>query len=113
MKSALVTLVLMLATATQPLLAIPASCFMGGERQKMTCSSCCAVNPCCSPSDQQQSSPVVAVLKSTADFLAAITLQPVTAPLPIVRHSEFSKSAGAFSHAHAPPPLALNCIQLI
>jgi hypothetical protein len=113
MKTALVTFMLMLATATQPMLAIPASCFMGGERQKMTCSSCCAVNPCCSPSDQQQSSPVAAVIKSTADFLATIAWQPVTAPLPIVRHGEFSKFARAFSHAHAPPPLALNCIQLI
>jgi hypothetical protein len=113
MKSALVTLVLMLATATQPMLAIPASCFMGGERQKMTCSSCCAVNPCCSPSDQQQSSPLVAVVKSTADFLATITWQAMTVPLPIVRQSEFSKFARALGNAHAPSPLALSCIQLI
>jgi hypothetical protein len=113
MKSALVTLVLMLATATQPMLAIPASCSMGGERQKMTCSRCCAVNPCCSPADQQQSSPVAAVIKSTAHFLAAITWQPVTVPQPIVRQSESSKFARAFGIAHAPSPLALNCIQLI
>lgn len=112
-KNALVILLLTVATASQPLLAIPASCQMPGKCPATTCAGCCAVNPCCAPSDQMQSSPLAAVAASTANFLSAVILQPMAIPLPTVREIEFSKLALAFSHAHAPPPLALNCIQLI
>ena len=112
-KKALVILLLAIATASQPLLAIPAACQMPGKCPAVTCAGCCAVNPCCPPSDQMQSSPVNAVTASTAGFLSAVILQPLAIPLPTVREIEFSKFARAFSHAHAPPPLALNCIRLI
>ena len=112
-KNALVILLLTVATASQPLLAIPASCQMPGKCPAMKCAGCCAVNPCCAPSDQMQSSPVNAVTASTAAFLSAVILQPLTFPLPTVRRIEFSKFALAFNHAHSPPPLAASCIQLI
>jgi hypothetical protein len=60
-----------------------------------------------------QSTPVNAVAASAASLLAAVILQPLTLPLPTVRPIEFSKFALAFNHVHAPPPRALNCIQLI
>jgi hypothetical protein len=60
-----------------------------------------------------QSSPVNAVTASTAGFLSAVILPPLALPLPTVQRIEFSKFALAFNHAHAPPPRALNCIQLI
>ena len=113
MKSLLVTLLLMLATATQPLLAIPASCQMQGERQAMSCSGCCAVQACCAPSERQESSPLSAVVKLTGDFVPAIIWQSVAVPLPVVRHIQYTKIARLFADAHAPSPLALNCIQLI
>ncbi|HSH37410.1 MAG TPA: hypothetical protein VK993_01380 [Chthoniobacterales bacterium] len=113
MKSALMTFLLMLATATQPLLAIPASCQMQGQQQAMNCSGCCAVKACCAPSDRAESSPLAAILKSNGQFVPAVMLQPVAVPLPIVREVECPKFARLFPDAHAPPPLALNCIQLI
>lgn len=113
MRGIFVTLLLILATAAQPLLAIPAACQMPGSCPKMTCAGCCAENPCCAVSDRQQSSPVKAVTQVTAALLPAIVPQAVTVPLPAVREIEFAKYSRGFSHAHAPPPLALNCIQLI
>jgi hypothetical protein len=112
-KNALVILLLMVATASQPLLAIPASCQMPGKCPAASCAACCAVNRCCAPSDQMQSSPLNATAPSSAAFLAAVILQPLALPLPAVCEVEFSKFALTSSHAHAPPPLALNCIQLI
>ena len=112
-KNALVILLLMVATAAQPLLAIPASCQMPGKCPTVSCAQCCAVNPCCAPSDQQQSSPLAAVVKSTGDFVPAIMAPPVAAPLPVLRHIQYPKIARLFADAHAPSPLALNCIQLI
>jgi hypothetical protein len=112
-KNALVILLLTVATASQPLLAIPASCQMPGKCPAMTCAACCAVNPCCPPSDQMQSSPVNAVAASTAGLLSAVILEPLALPLPTIRPIEFSKDALAFNHAHSPPPLAANCIRLI
>ena len=112
MKSILVTLMLLLATATQPLLAIPASCQMQGERQAMSCSGCCAVQACCAPSERQESSPLAAVVKS-GDFVPAIMAPPVALPLPVVQHIQYPTIARLFAEAHAPSPLALNCIQLI
>jgi len=70
------------------------------------------VNPCCAPSDQQQSSPLSAVVKS-GDFVPAIMALPVAVPLPVVRHIQYPRFARLFAEAHAPSPLALNCIQLI
>jgi len=112
-KKALVILLLAIATVSQPLMAIPAACQMPGKSPAATCAGCCAVNPCCAPSDQMQSSPLSAVAAANAGFLSAIILQPLALPLPKVRSIEFSKFALAFNHAHAPPPRALNCIQLI
>ena len=112
-KKALVILLLAIATVSQPLLAIPAVCQMPGKCPAATCAGCCAVDPCCAPSDQMQSSPVNAVAASTAGFLAAVILPPLALPLPAVWRIEFSKFAQTSNHAHAPPPLALNCIQLI
>lgn len=112
-KKILVIWLLAIATVSQPLMAIPAACQMPGKRAAITCAGCCAENPCCAPADRQQSSPLAAVTKSIAEFLPVATWQPVEVPMPIVRQIEFSKFARAFNHAHAPPPLALNCIQLI
>jgi hypothetical protein len=112
-KNALVILLLMVATVSQPLLAIPATCQMPGKCPAVTCAGCCAVNPCCAPSDQMQSSPLSAVTAANAGFLAAIILQPLELPLPTARRIEFSKFALAFNHAHSPPPLAASCIRLI
>jgi hypothetical protein len=112
-KNALVILLLMVATGVQPMLAIPASCQMQGERQAMSCAGCCAVQACCAPSERQESSPLAAVLKSNGDFVPAITWQPVAVPLPVVRHIQYPTIARLFAVAHAPSPLALNCIQLI
>ena len=113
MKSALITFLLMVPTATQPLLAIPASCQMQGERQAMSCAGCCAAKACCAPSERQESSSLAAIVKSTGEFVPAISIQPVAVPLPIVREVKHPKFARLFPDAHAPPPLALNCIQLI
>lgn len=113
MRGALVTLLLIIATATQPLLAIPASCMMGGERQKMTCASCCRANPCCSVSDQQQSMPLAAVHNPAADFVAGVPLRPIAVPVPLVRPVQYRSFTQFDGRAHAPLPLALNCIQLI
>ena len=113
MKSVLMVFLLIATVATQPLLAIPASCQMPGKCPTASCAKCCAVTPCCAPSDQQQSSPLTAVVKSTGDFVPAIMAQPVAVPLPVVRHIQYPKIARLFADAHAPSPLALNCIQLI
>ncbi len=112
-KKALVILLLMVATVSQPALAIPASCQMPGKCPAVTCAGCCAENPCCAPSDQQQSSPLSAVAASAADFLPAVIWQPVAVPMPIVRHIHFPQFTRTLGDAHAPPALALNCIQLI
>ena len=112
-KNALVILLLMVATVSQPLLAIPASCQMPGQCPAVTCAGCCAENPCCASSDQRQSSPLAAVAKFTADFLPALTWHPVEAPMPVVQQTQFPQFTRAFGDAHAPPPLALNCIHLI
>jgi len=112
-KALLLISLVIVAVAAQPLLAIPALCQMPGKCASVSCAACCAVNPCCAPSDQQQSSPLNAVLEATASFLPAITSQRVSVPMPTVQQIDFPKFARASSHAHAPPPLALNCIQLI
>ncbi len=112
-KKALVALLLMVATVSQPHLAIPASCQMPGKCPGVTCAGCCAENPCCAPADQQQSSPLTAVAKSAADFLPAITWQPIEVPMPVVQHLQFPQFTRTLGDAHAPPPLAANCIQLI
>jgi len=111
-KNALVILLLMVATVSQPLLAIPASCQMPGKCPAVSCAGCCAENTCCAPADQQQSSPLSAVSASTA-FLPAVIWQPVAVPMPTVRQIQFPQFTRALGVAHAPPPLALNCIQLI
>ena len=106
-------LLLIIATATQPLLAIPASCTMGGERQKMTCASCCAANPCCAVTDQQQSTPLAAVQPSSADVLALVPLERVRIEAPFVREIRYRSCTLLNGAGHSPPPLVLNCIQLI
>jgi len=106
-------LLLIIATATQPLLAIPAFCTMGGERQKMTCARCCAVNPCCAVADQQQSTPLAAVQTSSADVLAMVSLEPARIEAPFVRGIRYRSSTSLKGAGHSPPPLVLNCIQLI
>ncbi len=108
-----VLLLAILAMAAQPLLAVPASCQMQGERQAMSCAGCCAVKACCASSEREESSPLAAVVKSSGDLLPAITWQSVAVPLPLVRHIQYPKIARLFADAHAPSPLALNCIQLI
>ena len=113
MKSALVMLLLIIATATQPLLAVPASCTMGGERQKMTCASCCAANPCCAVVDRQQSTPLPAVQTASADVLAVFPLEPIRIEAPFIRQIRYSSSTFLQGVGHSPPPLVLNCIQLI
>jgi len=112
-KAALAVLMLAIfAMATQPLLAVPASCQMQGERQAMSCAGCCAVKACCAPSERQESSPLAAVVKS-GDFVPVIMAPSVAVPLPVLRHIQYPKIARLFAEAHAPSPLALNCIQLI
>lgn len=113
MRGALVTLLLIVATAMQPLLAIPAACTMGGERQKMNCTSCCAVQACCAVANQQPSTPLAAVHNSAAEFVATVPLWPLAIPVPFVRPVQYRSLAEFDGLAHAPPPLALNCIQLI
>lgn len=113
MRAVLVTLLLIIATATQPLLAIPASCMMGGENQKVTCASCCAAKSCCAVSEQQKSTPLAAVQNHAADFVATVPLLPAALPVPLVRPIPYRNFVRFEGHAHAPPPLALNCIQLI
>lgn len=113
MKGTLITLLLIIATATQPLLAIPALCMMGAEREKMTCASCCAAKSCCPVSDQQQSTPLVAVPNPAANFVATVPLPPVAVPAPLVQPVQYRSFAQFDRNAHAPAPLALNCIQLI
>ncbi len=108
-----VLLLAILAMAAQPLLAVPASCQMQGERQAMSCAGCCAVKACCASSEREESSPLAAVVKSPGDLLPAITWQSVAVPLPLVQHIQYPKIARLFADAHAPSPLALNCIQLI
>ena len=112
-KKAFVILLLMVATLSQPVLAIPASCQMPGKCPAVTCAGCCAENPCCAASDRQQSSPVNALSAATVPFLAAVIFEAVAVPLPTVRHIEFPQFTRTLGDAHAPPPLALNCIQLI
>ena len=112
-RNALVILLLMVATASQPLLAIPASCQMPGKCPAVSCARCCAENPCCATSDRQQSSPLSALAASTGAFQPAVIWQALVVPLPTVRHIEFPQFTRTLGDAHAPPPLALNCIQLI
>ena len=106
-------LLLIIATAMQPLLAIPASCAMGAQQQRMTCASCCAMNPCCAVSDQQQSTPLAAVQTSAAEVLAVVPLEPVCIEAPVVRVNRYRFSTSLRGAGHSPPPLLLNCIQLI
>jgi len=86
---------------------------MQGERQAMSCAGCCAVKVCCAASERQESSPLSAVVKLTGDFVPAITWQSVAVPLPLVRQIQYPRFARLSADAHAPSPLALNCIQLI
>ena len=113
MKNALIIFLLVLATVSQPLLAVPAACQMPGKCATVSCAACCAQNPCCAASDRQQSSPLSALAASTGAFLPALIWQPLAVPTPTVRPIEFPQFTRTLRDAHAPPPLALNCIQLI
>lgn len=113
MRAVLVSLLVIVAMAAQPLLAIPAACTMGGARQTVTCASCCALKSCCAVTDQKQSVPLAAVHYSAADFLATLPLRPTTVSAPMGRPFHHSGHGHLSPHAHTLPPLALNCIQLI
>ena len=113
MRSAGITLLLMIVTITQPLLAIPAPCTMQGERKAVVCAACCAVKPCCAPSKQAESSPIAAVVNPAADFASLIPLQPVGLAIPLAQATEHPIFARVSREAHSPSPLLLHCIQLI
>ncbi|MEP6810775.1 MAG: hypothetical protein ABI992_11070 [Chthoniobacterales bacterium] len=113
MKHAFVTLLLMLATATQPLLATPVSCSMPAAAQAVACPGCCAKMACCVRTGRAPSEPIVAVVTFNANMLPVVISTSVTTPPLAARALPRWDSARNFLRAHAPPPLAQNCIQLI
>ena len=113
MRSAGITLLLMIVTITQPLLAIPAPCTMQGERKAVMCAACCAVKPCCASSKQAESSPVAAAVNLASDFASLIPLQPIGLSVAVEQATEHPIFARVSREAHSPSPLLLHCIQLI
>lgn len=115
MKSALgMLLLLIMATVSQPLLAIPAPCQSGmAEWKGKPCAACCAEMPCCAPSKQLDSSRVNAVVNPNADAFAPMLVANITSAAPMPSVSECQSSIADLRQEHAPPPRALNCIQLI
>src|ERR1051326_6339207 len=79
---AFVTLLVVAATVTQPLLAVPASCMMPGQDKAMACASCCAVEACCTSLERKDSAPVVADATLSGGFLVALPLQSTALPAP-------------------------------
>jgi hypothetical protein len=111
---AVVLVLLLAATLTQPVLAVPAACAMPGV-QKMTCAGCCASSRCCAMNQRQQPQPVAAIANAVTNHQLLFTA--ASSPVAIVRDVSprpewirFEHSAGI---SHSPAPLALSCIQLI
>ena len=113
MKAALITLLLIVTTVTQPLLAAPAACRMPSPHKAVACASCCAAMPCCIVSERENATPVSAEATFPADPLGALPAQPL-ALLAMLDQPRDDRSFLPLSRvAHSPPPLALSCIQLI
>ena len=115
MKGALGMLLLLITTTvSQPLLAIPAPCQSGmAEWKTKPCAACCAEMPCCAPSKQLDSSRVNAVGNPNADTLTPLLVAQIAISAPLPPLSKDVAHGADLRQEHAPPPRALNCIQLI
>ena len=112
MKSALITITLIVATAFQPLLAVPNLCRMPGA-DNVTCASCCAVRRCCAAAEQRERAPVAAVRPASPDVFVAEVPAVVVITTLFAPDREFLGLMQLASFSHGPLPRMMSCIQLI
>jgi hypothetical protein len=112
-KGALVTFLVVTATATQPLLAAPAACNMDAGRTHVSCAPCCAAKSCCRVTEQKDAAPLATEATFWTGPLAAFP----TPSIAIDALPDPFRDARAVLRinrvAHSPPPLAVSCIFLI
>ena len=113
MKAVLITLLLVVATVSQPLLAAPAACRTPAHEKAVACASCCGANSCCAVSERKDSAPETAEATLPANLLMALPSPAIVLLAPIDLFDGFRSFRCSPHGTHALPPLALSCIQLI
>jgi len=100
-----------LAGVTQPAAAQPEKCGLPA----VACAACCAVDPCCTLSSSDQTAPQSHAISVSPEHPVLSRFVHATAIVRGVRPSGSRATAlrQAGDIRHSPPPLALNCVQLI
>ncbi|MBA2431969.1 MAG: hypothetical protein H0V56_07620 [Chthoniobacterales bacterium] len=101
----------------QPIAAQKENCGVTPDAAAMACAACCAVDPCCifsSTEEAPQQPPITAGSSATDQPVLSHARRAAVLVYEVHPSRSRARAVREAGHVrHSPPPLALNCVQLI